>query len=52
MFTFERGAIAERLFEGLKREKDAVESELRVPVLWRDEGDRKYMIVTGTMFRM
>jgi len=43
--TFARGAIAERLFEGLKREKAAIESELGRDVLWQDEGDGKYTIV-------
>lgn len=43
--TFERGTIAQRLFEGLKGEKNTIESELGVPVLWQDDGDGKYMIV-------
>jgi len=38
------GSIAERLFDGLKREKDAIESELGMTVLWQDEGDGKYTI--------
>jgi hypothetical protein len=36
--TFERGPIAERLFEALRAEKESIEAELGMTVRWEDEG--------------
>lgn len=47
--TFTRGTLADLMYERLSEDKEAIESELGVPVEWRS-ADGKYTIIAKTTF--